>query len=330
MDTESASTYKLNLSQELLEDIELGRLSPENLLLKTARLARLVGNSEIQQWLNFELAGYPGNDPTSLKFMTLTGRLTDRDKKLGYWFPLAQIDAQITMNKMQLQQMKIPDVTFAPSSSNPNEWVVGYLGQNVTTATSPINNVLQNLNALNSYVVTQSGIRSKVLALLHSFVTTTYYELAFSGMQQTIFEKQKEIVDGKLAKSCGSVLEKAPAIYDRLAQGEPEAISQALNTCRRMIDAFADNIFPPSEKTINIDGTEILLTAKHHVNRINVFIQENCDSTTRRVRFRHALKDLYERVSVGVHSDVTPEEARFLFFQTYMLIGEILSLKKSG
>ncbi len=65
MDTESASTYKLNLSQELLEDIELGRLSPENLLLKTARLARLVGNSEIQQWLNFELAGYPGNDPTS-------------------------------------------------------------------------------------------------------------------------------------------------------------------------------------------------------------------------------------------------------------------------
>ncbi len=31
-------------------------------------------------------------------------------------------------------------------------------------------------------------------------------------------------------------------------------------------------------------------------------------------------------MNAGVHADVSPEEARFLFLDTYLLLGEILSL----
>jgi hypothetical protein len=36
---------------------------------------------------------------------------------------------------------------------------------------------------------------------------------------------------------------------------------------------------------------------------------------------------LYDRVSTGVHSDVDAQEAINLFFNTYLLLGEILTLK---
>ena len=53
----SRSRHIFELSKELLDDIELGRLSAEVLLLKAARLARLTGSQEIQQWIEYELRG---------------------------------------------------------------------------------------------------------------------------------------------------------------------------------------------------------------------------------------------------------------------------------
>lgn len=49
-------------------------------------------------------------------------------------------------------------------------------------------------------------------------------------------------------------------------------------------------------------------------------------SSTRRSRLRRRLRDLYERVNAGVHSDVSSQEAEFLFLDTYLLLGEVLGL----
>ena len=61
--TTGLAAHKLDLARELLDDIELSRLAPEQLLLKATRLARLLDAKEVQKWLQFELEGYPGNDP---------------------------------------------------------------------------------------------------------------------------------------------------------------------------------------------------------------------------------------------------------------------------
>ncbi|MGH7845534.1 MAG: hypothetical protein ACREQW_10240 [Candidatus Binatia bacterium] len=81
---ESRSEHILALAKELLDDIELSRLSAESLLLKASRLARWVGSDEIRHWLKLEMSGYYSDDPISLKYMGLTGRWTDRDKQQGY------------------------------------------------------------------------------------------------------------------------------------------------------------------------------------------------------------------------------------------------------
>ncbi len=327
LEKKSRSEHKLTLARELVDDIELSRLLPENLILKAARLARLVGDEEKTKWLNFELVGFGAEDPVSLKWMGMTGRWTDEAHLVGYWIPFAQIESQIAMNKLQIQQVQVPNIHFAPSSANPSELVTGWAGINVTTATAPVSNVLKHLNELNSTVSQLTGIRSKMLAFLHAFVTRSYYELEFGNQQESLFEKQRVAIDARLASSCGGVLEKVPAVYDRLTEGDPEAISQALNTCRRIVDAFADSIYQPSSEGLDIGGTTLQVTAAHHQNRIYAFVFTNCTSTSRRKRIRHILQDLYDRLSTGVHSDVTAEEARFLFLQTYLVIGEVLSLR---
>lgn len=304
---ESRSKHIFYLARDLLDDIELSRLPPESLLMKASRLARLTGFSQIQRWLDFELRGYDSQDPISLKYMLQTGRWIDFGKKKGYWGPLAQIDASIESSKLQLQTMQLPSLS----------------GDYVTIA---IREVIQASTGINSLVMSLSGVRSRVLALLHDFASMVYYERLFSGLAETIFEKYKARVDILIADRCGDVLEKLPYAYDRLSEGDPEAVSQALNTCRRVIDAFSDAVFPPSDRPIEVNGTQLALGQSHHQNRINAHIMKIVQSNSRKKRLRQTLANLYDRVSTGVHHDVSPAEARALVLSTYLFLGEVLEL----
>lgn len=311
MADQSRSEHILELAKELLDDIELSRTNAESLILKASRLARWVGSEEIRYWLKMEMGGYNGSNEISLKYMGLTGRWLNRDERTGYWGPLAQQEAAIEAEKAKLGALRTPDSS--------GEWASVAIG-NVTQAMTQAANNISRL----------SGIRTRVLAHLHSFVSEVYYEKQFDSLSESIFERYKSDVDTLIGEACGEVLEQIPSVMSRLAEGDQEAISQALTTCRRVIDSFADAIYPPSDGTINIGGNELSLAANRHQNRINAYIHHRVESNTRKKRFRQNISNLYDRVSTGVHNDVTVEEARALFLNTYLLIGEILHLPESN
>ena len=304
---QSRSEHILELAKELLDDIELSRASAESLILKASRLARWVGSEEIRYWLKLEMQGYNSSNEVSLRYMGITGRWVDREKQRGYWGPLAQQEAAIISEQAKLQAMRVPDTA----------------GDMAFIATKK---VIDEMISSTSYISKLSGIKSRVLAKLHEFVSEIYYEKQFDSLSESIFERYKSDVDSLISDSCGEVLEQIPSVMSRLAEGDQEAISQSLTTCRRVIDSFADNIFPPSEETIEIGGNQLSLAANRHQNRINAYIHQRIDSNTRKKRFRQNLANLYDRVSTGVHNEVTVEEARALFLNTYLLIGEILHL----
>ncbi|KAF0144194.1 MAG: hypothetical protein FD156_2010 [Nitrospirae bacterium] len=311
MTEESRSKHIAELAKELLDDIELNRMSAEHLLLKATRLARWMGSEETQQWLRLEMIGYNSTDEISVKYMSLTGRWINRAKGIGYWGPLAQQEAAIAAEKAKLAAMRTPDTG--------GEW-----------ANLAITNVTNAMTQTANLISTLSAIKSRVLARLHQFVSEVYYSLAFEGLSESIFERYKRDVDVLIAQSCGNVLDQIPAVIDRLAEAQPEAISQALTTCRRIIESFADSIFPPTEETIEIGGSTLNLGLDKHQNRINAYIHQHTDSQTRKKRLRQNLVNLFDRVSTGVHTDVTLEEARALFLNTYLLLGEILHIGRNS
>lgn len=304
---QSRSEHILELAKELLDDIELSRLSAESLLLKASRLARWVGSDEIKYWINLEMKGYNSSNDISLKYMEITGRWINKEEGKGYWGPLAQQEAALEAQNIKLRSLSTPDTS--------GDWAFRVMQMHQ-----------QEMTSTTRYISTLSGIKSRVLAHLHNFVSEVYYEKEFDSLSESIFERYKSDVDTLISEHCGDVLQQIPSVMSRLAEGDTESISQALSTARRIIDSFADSIFPPTDETINIGGNEVNLGANKHQNRINAFVHQRIDSKSRKIKIRQNLSNLYDRVSTGVHNDVTAEEARSLFLNTYLLLGEVLHI----
>ncbi|MCJ2189257.1 AbiTii domain-containing protein [Novosphingobium beihaiensis] len=306
-DAQSEAEHILSLSRELLDDIELDRIASDKLLLKASRLARLAGSEEIRKWISFEMQGYSGSDDLALRYMTLTGRWTDYEAKKGYWGPLAQQEAAIETQKARIEATKLGSMS----------------GENMVFVVDRLN---RSHSALSASINQMSGVRSRVLGMIHNFVSGVYYERQFADVAATTFEAYKKEVDALIAESAGDVLVKIPSVIARLREKDEEAVSQALTTCRRILEGFADAIFPPSDETYELGGNTLSLDASKHQNRINVYIALRTESSSRRTRLRQNISNLFDRVSTGVHKEVTAEEAYSLFLNVYLFLGEVLNL----
>jgi hypothetical protein len=180
----SPSTHITELARDLVDEVELSRLSPEQLLLKASRLARLVGDGQTSQWLQYELNGYPGGQNAHAQALQF-GRIETADAQYGYWYPLAGISGVIATMQAQIQQLNVPSIQFAPQSANPNELVTGWAGATARALTEPANKVLERLQVLTTTVTTLTSVRSRVLGAIHAFAVRVYYERAFAGLAET-------------------------------------------------------------------------------------------------------------------------------------------------
>jgi hypothetical protein len=169
-------------------------------------------------------------------------------------------------------------------------------------------------------------ILSAVRAQVQQFATRIYHEKLFSHQAETIFAQYQREVDARLAATAQTAFDRLPHAFERLAAGDKEAVSHALTTCRRVLDSFADAVYPPREEPARIGEQEIEVAAPHTRNRLRVYVYEQIGKGSRYERLSRGIAPLYDRVSGGVHADVTIGEARALVLHTYLLLGEILTL----
>ncbi|MGW4466081.1 AbiTii domain-containing protein [Micromonospora sp. NPDC004704] len=297
-----------SLAEELLADIELSRLGAEPILLKSVRLARLISDDSSLQWLELELHGYEFTDETT-PMLERMHRIIDnggaRDK--AHIISLGAVEVAIRTEEARIGSLKVGSLSGE------------YLGLALDRVHNQINGASANL-------MTLGRIRSAVLAQIHEFAARTYYALTFGEEQEELFRTARRDIDGMLAPVSDRALERIESIVERLGKGEQEAISQAMNTCRRLIDSFADAVYPPRSEPAVVDGQAIALDKGKVLNRIDAYVRQYTTSGSRQRRLRQAIRGIYERVSAGVHDDVTPTEARFLFLESYVVLGEILAL----
>jgi hypothetical protein len=304
---EGKSEHIISLAKEIMDDVELKRVNAQSILLKATRLARYVDNEEVRKWLRLEMQGYSSKDEISLKYMLKTRRWIDKAKGEGYWAPLSQLVALKESYTVKLKLYSIPNTENAPI----------------------INGIKYAINDTANSIARFEGIESTVVSLLHDFATSVYYERVFDGLAESIFDAYKKDVDLLIAENTGDVLNKISYVINGITDGGTEAISQALSTCRRIIDSFADCISPPQNNPIQTEeGKSISVKKDKVLNRIVTYTRDKCTSNSRFEKIRDNITHLYSRVSAGVHNDIDGSEAKNLFFNTYLILGEILSLKK--
>lgn len=296
-------THALELAGELLADIELDRSPLDKQVLKASRLARLVKNEEASAWLGRERGGFYQSDIDKNYFLE-TGRGGEEPTFGGVvsLIPLMQTYQE------ELAALRVPDVS--------GDW-----------AYKVASDARRAIAVIRNEILQYQLITSKVSARLHTFVSTTYYQLHFSTQQDSMFERAKTDIDALLAGLGLDSLRRIDSAYAGLQAGDPESISAAMNSVRRLIDGFADQVFPASADTrVDGQGNTIKLGAQQRLNRIRAYIDDNAQSESRAKRLKHSVADIYARVSTGVHNDVSISEAKYLFLSTYVLLGEVLSL----
>lgn len=156
----------------------------------------------------------------------------------------------------------------------------------------------------------------------------------FSGeIYSPLFVRAQDRIDQGLERLAPDARAKFLAAQSSLLSGSGEDLAHALSSCRRMIKALADALYPPPEKRILKEGgKDIKLDDAHYANRLIQYAKEKMgesqkevlDSTLNSLMAR--LRALISLSSKGVHSEVTVAEAETCVLWTYMLAADFIRL----
>lgn len=326
----------LSLAEEILRNIELSEASLTNIALKATRLARLLNDFDMQKTMQFEVAGYPTGPefvpPEPWRLAIAAGRGFEyiapiTRKHEGTRIFLESIDAlevQIRSGEVALSVAHdVPEPPLAPHQ------VPSFL---------PKGNSFERANIQGNIRQAADRLASR-RNFIYQYAAGKYYELKFSGIAGDVFGDIRERVDADIGKTVPDAVRQFAAVHDNLASENPEDWSNAVHSCRRILQGLADALFPPTEEEhiIQIDGKEkkVKLGAEQYINRLIAFIEESSKSTRfeeivgSHLRFLgDRLDSIFRAAQKGSHATVSKEEADRYVIYTYLIVGDILTLKK--
>lgn len=327
--TKKALNEALILSKEIIKNIELSEIPLSNIALKTARLTRLINDFEMTEIMRYEISGYPTNPREFVpkdkwKLGIKANRLKSEDST-QYIYPesIEQLEGELDFNKIAIEVASDADISF--HSVHPSQR--SYTG-----------NWKERTDIRERNIIASQRLASR-RSFIYQYVLQKYLELEYSNIADDIFANIREKVDTKIGKIVPESVKRFNAVYDNLKSENTEDWSNAVHSCRRILEDLANVVYPPTEdKKIEIEGNEkiIKLDSTHYMNRIMEFIIgiSKSKSFTSIVGsqlqyLEDRLYSTYEASNKGTHTTiVSKEEANRIVIYTYLLIGDILSLKE--
>lgn len=334
--SKEALNEALSLSGTILENLEMGQVSLVSIALKACRLARLLNDFDYQKAFEFEASGYPsgpdGVDIETWRIGKLAGRVfqekvtenkKEEIKEYCYVESIEQLEETITTGKTALSVAQDPNISLA--SANPHQWL-----QN------PNGNAQERANirvGLNKNVSRISSRRS----FIHRYASRKYAELKFSEIAEDIFSRHREDLDDKISSIVPTSTQKFTAIYGNLRSENPEDWSNAVHSCRRLLQDLADALYAPRESMTKISNgrtIEIKLGADQFINRLVAFIEKNSSSKNfssivgSNLEFiGNRLDAIFRAAQKGSHTTIqNRQEADRYVIYTYLIVGDIVSL----
>jgi hypothetical protein len=324
----------LALSDEILRNLELSEIPLANVALKTSRLARLLNDLSHQKIMEYEASGYPttpGGVPSeAFQLAVQAGRefqqkdaKTEEVKSYIFRTSIEALEQDVQSFEVALAAARDPDVSI--SSANPHQHVYNPSGNH------------QERRALRTTAASARERLSSRRSFIYSYVLKRHHELKFSGIADDIFSRIRETVDTSIGAKVPEAAQMLTAVYDNLQSDNSEDWSNAVHSCRRILQALADAIYPAAEdKTAQINGKPktVKLGADNYVNRLVAFLEERTDSE----RFQEIvgshlgfmgerLDSVFRAAQKGSHSTIVSQaEADRYVVYTYLIVGDILTL----
>ncbi len=313
---------------DLLQKMETSDLPIERHLLQASRLARLLRDSEAQTWLEMETSGYKsGLDlkalGTCLRYAQTAGRVTS-DRKY-FLTSLPRLEAECAANK-QCFEKALPQTAGTAAQ----DFVAARATSELRMRQSAY------IGAMQGVYLNNVQFLSSLRAAIHAYAADALIALEFGDVAESIFDGLRRDVDAFVRTHCPHAAEKLVAIAERMAEGTPEASAEALTSCRRLMVAVADAVFPASDEDwIDHAGKRRKVGTDNYRNRLMAFAERRLGSDSTGEILTAELEHLSSRLDAaadkackGVHAVVSTEEARLAIVEAYILVGEIARLHK--
>lgn len=161
----------------------------------------------------------------------------------------------------------------------------------------------------------------------HTYCANLLEQLTFSGTITSGFDLLKKAVDDKLLDLDPELAEQLMLAFKGISSANKEEWSQALTSCRRLLEALADKLYPPNDNVIN----KRTFKANQYINRLWQFMSESIESESNRdLAKMHVdylgswLEKNYKMTNKGVHAEVSQLEATRVVFHMYLMLSDIL------
>lgn len=326
----------LHLSETILSELELSSASLTSIALKASRLARILGHFDEHQIFLYEAGGYPSS-PTGLTHKTWNlavkanrtykDKSKDEIKEYAHVESIEQLENIVATAKESIHAARDPDISL--TSANPHQYI-----------SHPAGNSSER-SSLRSLIATKTKVIAQRRAYIYEYVSKVHYEVKYSSVANDIFDRIRSKVDSKIGDTIPDAVKKFTAVYDNLVSSNDEDWSNAVHSCRRILQDTADALYPSREdKVINIGGKDkiIKLGPDNYINRLIAYVEDKTESERFRSIVGSHLKYLGERLDAvfqaaqkGSHSVIsTREEADRYVVYTYLVVGDILDLDESS
>lgn len=161
----------------------------------------------------------------------------------------------------------------------------------------------------------------------HRKASLIYRTIKFKEVPRTSFEFLKTAVDDKLLDLSPEAAEQLMIAFKTVSSDKPEEWSQALTTCRRLIEKVADYVFPARAEAYN--GKKV--GQSQFINRIWAFMDSTIESQSNKELARYHVEYLGKYIestikltNKGVHSELTKVEAIKTVFHIYLMLADLL------
>lgn len=229
---------------------------------------------------------------------------------------IGQLEAQLAQYREILESYKRPPENLTPIDTY-------FVAKDYDSASAKL---LPGLQALESVI-------ERVKQMVHDFLVDTERQIESGQRRPHVFDRGREYIEQGLRTRAPEALERFQAAEESLYGGEPEDLAHALTSCRRMVKALADALYPATDEVITgEDGRERAMTDDAYRNRLLQFASERLGGThndlvKETMRSLGArLQRLNELSSKGVHDEVNRLEAETCVMWTYLTAADILRI----
>ena len=342
----------LNLTEDILTDLELDRISLEQICLKTLRLARLLNDFDAKKWLLLELNWYNSNnqkdwvDNESFKIWISHWRwnlyydINSKENIQKIWiYSISELECSIESSKQTMKNINAPESYSPAIASYQTEWYYTWAPLKSEIVHEKYQDVLNKVkdehNKISVNIKTYQSILSKIKAEIYNYVLEKNYQLKYWNTVYEIFENSRKNTIERIWLISQEMMEILSSIDENLNSANQVDWSNAIHNCRRVLSNIADKLYPPSNKVIDIWGwNKLKLDWEHYIARLKQYIKEKQWSDTFNKIVWSGLEyiwcmidSIYKSTTKGSHDIVnTKEEAERYVIYTFMLLNDILSL----